>query len=103
MLTHDTTTQPLRAPVSRPVAAAIIAMLLTAFILTALVAGSLVTTPRTATGGTGEITDGWRAYLGSAAAPRTRGAAIDGWSSYLLTDPSSSGVTDGWLTRYGSR
>lgn len=104
MFTHNTPAEPLRAPASRPMAAAITAMLLTAFIVIAIVVGSLLTAaPSPRTSATSEITDGWRAYLGAASTPRTTVDATDGWGSYLLAGSRSSDVTDGWLTRYGSR
>jgi hypothetical protein len=118
MSAHHTPAEPLRAPVSRPAAAAIIAMLLTAFILIAVAVGSLFAAPRVTSTTSGAVTDGWSAYLGAAAAPAAEAAtdgwstylmpargsspATDGWSSYLI-GTGSSATTDGWLTRYGAR
>jgi hypothetical protein len=117
MSANLTPAETLRAPMSRPVAATIIAMALTVLILIAVVAGSLLAAPGAAT--SSSVADGWSAYLGAEArraavvatdgwssyliTPPRSSAARDGWSSYLLTGHGSPVVTDGWLTRYGTR
>ncbi|HSK93183.1 MAG TPA: hypothetical protein VLA76_03895 [Candidatus Angelobacter sp.] len=103
MFLDHTPAEQLRAPFSRPVAAAVLAMMLTAFILIAVVIGTLVTGSPAATTEAGAVTDGWQAYLGAAAPAADTNRAADGWASYLLTSTATSEVTDGWLTRFGSR